>query len=204
MQLPGLHCVYNWQPCQLLLFQHTVYDSMQTITSSVSNDSVVSSFLILYLINLLFPILYWLGSGKSRDSCSLLLAKGSAFSISPLSVIFAVRLVFFFFFLCTLMFFIQFKKFHSIPDMLTLYPKLTLDYIKQFSASTERIFVKIHVSFFTESVNMVSYISLFQMLNQSRISGLSLYSNLVMNYCLIYYSFSLLILFRIFLSVFTE
>ena len=88
----------NWQPCQLLLFQHTVYDSMQTITSSVSNDSVVSSFLILYLINLLFPLLYWLGSGKSRDSCSFLLAKGSAFSISSLSVIFAVRLVFFFFF----------------------------------------------------------------------------------------------------------
>lgn len=91
------------------------------------------------------------------------------------------------------MFFIQFKKFHSIPDMLTLYPKLMLDYIKQVSASTERIFVKIHVNFFTGSVNKVSYISLFQMLNQSQISGLSLYSNLVMNCCLIYYSFSLLI-----------
>lgn len=120
-----------------------------------------------------------------------LLAKGSAFSISSLSMIFAVRL--FFFFLCTLMFFIQFKKFHSIPDMLTLYPKLMLDYIKQVSASTERIFVKIHVNFFTGSVNKVSYISLFQMLNQFQISGLSLYSNLVMNCCLIYYSFSLLI-----------
>ena len=56
------------------------------------------------------------------------------------------------------MFFIQFKKFHSIPDMLTLYPKLMLDYIKQVSASTERIFVKIHVNFFTGSVNKASYI----------------------------------------------
>lgn len=128
---------------------------------------------------------------KAEILVSFLLAKGSAFSISPLSMIFAVRS--FFFFLCTLMFFIQFKKFHSIPDMLTLYPKLMLDYIKQFSASTERIFVKIHVNFFTGSVNKVSYISLFQMLNQSQISGLSLYSNLVMNCCLIYYSFSLLI-----------
>ena len=128
---------------------------------------------------------------KAEILVLFLLAKGSAFSISSLSMIFAVRL--FFFFLCTLMFFIQFKKFHSIPDMLTLYPKLMLDYIKQVSASTERIFVKIHVNFFTGSVNKVSYISLFQMLNQSQISGLSLYSNLVMNCCLIYYSFSLLI-----------
>ena len=128
---------------------------------------------------------------KAEILVSFLLAKGSAFSISSLSMVFAVRLVFF---LCTLMFFIQFKKFHSIPDMLTLYHKLMLDYIKQFSASTQGIFVKILVNFFTGYMNKVSYISLFQMLNQSWISGFILYSNLVVNCCcLIYYSFSLLI-----------
>lgn len=109
---------------------------MQTITSPVNNDSVVSLLSNpLPYKSFFFPLLYWLGSGKSRDSCLVPALKDLLFSFTPLSMIFAVRL----FFLCTLMFFIQLKKFHSIPDMLTLYPKLMLDYIKQFSASTERI-----------------------------------------------------------------
>lgn len=71
----------------------------------------------------------------------------------------------------------------------TLYHKLMLDFIS-FSPFTREY----HVSFLICSMNVVKYISQFQMLNQSWISGISPRSNLVVICCIfIYCSFSLLI-----------
>lgn len=69
-----------------------------------------------------------------------------------------------------------------------------------------REFVKIHVNFFTGSVNKVSYISLFQMLDSLKIYRVRkpLFNLVMVLPYILFDSRFANILFRIFLSVFTE